>query len=113
MNTVKKLLVLSLTFGSLPLVFAEQPAPQAAPAEQSTVCGCPTETTEAPCSSCSMKDCSCPKNATSEATAPAAEEKAEAVEAVEGSENQPSEAELQDFLKQLEEQVGQANEEAK
>ena len=86
MNTLKKLLVLSWTFGTLPMVLAEQAAPAteaAAPVEAAPV----TEPV-----------------APVEASAPATEEKAEATET---SENQPSEAELNKFLEDLQKQMEQ------
>ena len=92
MNTLKKLLVLSLTFGTLQMVFAEQPAPateSAASVEAvAPVAATPVAEPVAPV----------------EASAPATEEKAEATET---SENQPSEAELNKFLEDLQKQMEQ------
>ena len=97
MNTSKKLLILSLVLGSLSVVYAEQ----AISAEQ-----------EAPVAAAPAAESVAPV----EATQPAAKDKADATkteEATDASKDQPSEEELQRFLKQLEEQVGQADEQAK
>src|SRR3990172_11184902 len=89
MNTLKKLLVLSLTFGTLPMVFAEQQAPATEPAASVEAV--------APVATAPVAEPVAPV----EASAPVAEEKTDATEATE----QPSEEELNKFLEDLQKQM--------